>query len=179
MRDYTVIVTGVPRSGTSMTMRMLQFGGIDIWCNPATMKPTSFNKYGCFEKGDLSVDLTEYQGKAVKVLNPVVLYATPKFKYKVIIPIRDVEQILLSRQASLRRPLSGSERLRVNGALGLIKKLISERDDMEVLEIPYEDYFNDTTGVVNRIKDFLGEFDVAKAVTAVDHDLYKVRDYDS
>jgi len=176
MKNYTIIVTGVPRSGTSMTMRMLMFGGIPLEANHIEGSGTSFNKYGCFEKGDLDLDLKKYKGKAVKTFNPVVLHAMPKFKYKVIIPIRDTEQCLKSRHAAFKnKQISDSERLRIIGALTLIKKILSERDDVEVLEIPYNDYFNKTSEVVARMAKFLDGFDAVKASSAVDHSLFKIR----
>ena len=122
MRNFTTIVSGVPRSGTSMTMRMLMFGGVELVANHTNNPGNSFNKYGCFEKGDLNLDLRVYEGKAVKTFNPVVLYTTPKFNYKVIIPIRDLEQCLLSRHSAFKnKEISDSERLKIKKNIKFIK----------------------------------------------------------
>ena len=176
MRDYTVIVTGVPRSGTSMTMRILHFGGLEVMTRlPQT--ENSFNKYGCYEYGNMDTDLTLCSGKAIKCMNPAVLFATPKYKYKVIFPIRDMEQILKSRDSGFRKQeITDKNRRRIQAHLDLNKHIIKTRKDFEVLEIPYLDYFNKTREVCQKIADFLGgEFDIEKAITAVDKSLLKVR----
>lgn len=48
-----VIVSGLGRSGTSMMMRILKFGGVPCCYGPDGETPKSFNKYGIYEGGEV------------------------------------------------------------------------------------------------------------------------------
>ena len=173
-----IIVSGVPRSGTSMTMRILDMGGISAFHDIEMHK--GLNKYGCFERRNHDDDLNVYEGRCVKSLMPNALFATPKASYKVIMPVRDPEQVILSRMRNDMTLELFAKRVRqVSRMMDFLRFVIKSRDDMPLLEIPYEDYFTKTEEVVQRIADFVGvPFDKEKAILAVDKELYKVRTKD-
>ena len=89
------IVTGQPRSGTSMTMMLLDKGGI-----PAEYSPnlnSNINPYGSFETTNFQGVIDKCNGKCIKCMTPQILFDVPEGDYKVIMPVRDPEQIIFSR----------------------------------------------------------------------------------
>ncbi|MCK9370978.1 hypothetical protein M0R04_13795 [Candidatus Dojkabacteria bacterium] len=188
MNNFTTIVTGVPRSGTSMTMRILEMGGIPIIGNEnmrLRAEAPRINKYGCYEHGSVEInkckgDLMYYRGKAIKIWNAKLLKETPVGKYKVIIPMRDSKQVLYSQVSALHRDFSPHVDNHNAEALKRRIDVIKSRSDMELLTIPYNDFFEKTEEVCQLIGDFIGEgFDVKNAIKAVDKTLFKVRTRES
>lgn len=100
------VVSGLPRSGTSMMMQMLNAAGFDIYTDEVREADEN-NPKGFFEhekvKG-LAKDnkwLRDANGKVVKVVSPLLRFLPPNFNYKVIILKRDVKEITLSQHKML------------------------------------------------------------------------------
>ena len=106
-KDFITIVSGLPRSGTSM-MRMLKVWGMEI-VTDNIRKADEDNPGGYYEdervkrmKEDSSW-LNECHGKAVKVIS-LLLYDLPSGrKYKIIFMRREMEEILASQRVMLQR----------------------------------------------------------------------------
>jgi hypothetical protein len=172
------IVSGVPRSGTSMTMMMLDRGGIVADQDPAIH--ADLNPYGSFETNRLGYDLTKFAGKSVKCMVAPILFDTPVDDYKIIMPLRNAEQVILSRIKAFKMkvfPLNFDKQVEmVDRQYRFIKFVIKSRPDMKLLEIPYDDYFSKTRKVVNDISSFLEvNFNTIGAEMSVDPRSYKVR----
>jgi hypothetical protein len=171
-----------------MTMRILEMGGIPIIGNEnmrLRAEAPRINKYGCYEHGSVEInkckgDLMYYRGKAIKIWNAKLLKETPVGKYKVIIPMRDSKQVLYSQVSALHRDFSPHVDNHNAEALKRRIDVIKSRSDMELLTIPYNDFFEKTEEVCQLIGDFIGEgFDVKNAIKAVDKTLFKVRTRES
>ena len=118
-----VVVSGLPRSGTSMMMQMLQAGGLEILTD-AVRTPDGSNPKGYFEfeavkdldKGPPPAWLTGARGKAVKIVSSLVRWLPESHDYQVIFMRRDLDEVILSQNKMLvdRRVPSrrGSERPR-------------------------------------------------------------------
>lgn len=102
-----IVVSGLPRSGTSMMMRMLEMGGVP----PLTDKirtPDDDNPQGYYEfervkkldKGDTAW-LVDAQGKAVKVISQLLKYLPADYEYRVIFMQRSMDEILASQKKML------------------------------------------------------------------------------
>lgn len=80
--QHIIIVSGSPRSGTSLMMQILETGGVPLYYDD-TKPPDQSNPYGYFEKHEMfyfSADprydspfLSLCQNKGVKILPPTVL----------------------------------------------------------------------------------------------------------
>lgn len=171
------IVTGQARTGTSLTMRLLDRGGVTAEHKPHVND--RLNPYGSFET-DKRIPLIA-DGKSVKCLNPTQLFDLPARDYKLIMPVRDPEQIILSRWDAFNipnRPMNLPLQIEmIEKHYRFIRFIASNRDDMTLLEIPYADYFEKTDETVANIAEFLGveSFNIEAAKTAIDPSLYKVR----
>ncbi|MDM8555350.1 alkaline phosphatase family protein [Desulfococcaceae bacterium HSG7] len=108
--EIITIVTGLPRSGTSMMMQMLEAGGIHALTD-GQRKADEDNPRGYFEfdkAAKLRTDrswLEEAKGKAVKIVAQL-LNSLPRgggFEYRVIFMERDPDEVLLSQRTMLKR----------------------------------------------------------------------------
>jgi len=172
------IVTGNPRSGTSMTMNILDEGGITAIQDNRTN--AGLNPNGSFETLVGNVDFSTIDGKSIKVLGAQQIFNLPEGEYKVILPIRDPEQILLSRAEAFKMkslPTNYAKQIdMIARQTAFVKFVVNHRPDMELLKIPYEDYFLKPTEVVDKIATFVGvPFNKAKGVACIDTESYKVR----
>src|SRR6266705_1802013 len=104
LRDCIIIVSGLPRSGTSMMMRMLEAGGIEAMKD--NLRPADdSNPVGYYEDArvkrlrDGSHEWLESAiGKVVKVVSPLLEYLPRRHSYKLIFMLRSVEEIVASQR---------------------------------------------------------------------------------
>src|SRR5829696_2465105 len=98
-----VVVSGLPRSGTSMTMKMLEAGGLPVITDGLRTADES-NPNGYYELEDvktLSAEgdgawLAGARGKAVKVISFLLTYLPESYDYQVIFMRRDLNEIVAS-----------------------------------------------------------------------------------
>jgi hypothetical protein len=172
------LVTGQPRTGTSLTMMILHNGG--ILAEHDTDINKKINPYGSFESRKRIIKKEQIEGKSYKCLTPLTLFDLPIAKYKVIMPIRDAEQIVYSRLEAFNSKMFPQnmelQKEMIEKHYRFIRFIVNARTDMELLEIPYDDYFTKTIETVDIIADFIGlPFDKAKAISAVDMKHYQKR----
>ena len=102
-KDQVVVVSGLPRSGTSVMMQMLHKGGVDVLTDD-NRKPDKSNPKGYFEYDPVMAIhkdnswLSKAQNKSVKVVAPLLKYLDPKYRYKVIFMTRDLTEVVKSQQ---------------------------------------------------------------------------------
>lgn len=170
------LVTGQPRTGTSLTMMILDRGGVTAEINH-NINP-NLNPYGSYETNKPIGAILD--GRSAKCLNPQHLFDVPPREYKVIMPVRDPEQIILSRWDAFNianPPKNLSLHIaQIEKQYRFIRFIVANRPDMTMLEVPYDDYFENTDTTVDNIAEFLGvPFDTVAAKAAIDLSLYKVR----
>lgn len=123
-REVITIVSGLPRSGTSLVMQMLQQGGVALFTDEQR-RADEHNPRGYFELekvkslGKADTDwLTGARGKAVKVIAQLLGHLPPTFHYRIIFMERPLDEVLESQsrmvqeknliQKSLQRAIRGS-----------------------------------------------------------------------
>jgi hypothetical protein len=185
-----VVVSGLPRSGTSLMMQMLQAGGLDL-VTDAIRTPDENNPKGYFEleavktldKGESPAWLAEARGKAVKVVSPLVRWLPESYNYRVIFMQRDLDEVIASQNKMLAdRGVPADERqnervkqlyrahaeetLRVLRARSCFTTIIV--DHRETIATPRE--------VARRVGEFLGGgLDEGRMAAAADAALYRNR----
>lgn len=103
-----VVVSGLPRSGTSMLMQMLEAGGVAPFTD-RSREPDDNNPRGYFEHEavkSLARDASwvpEASGHAVKVVAPLLPYLPTGPRYLVVVLDRDLGEVLASQTAMLAR----------------------------------------------------------------------------
>ena len=110
-RDFVTIVSGLPRSGTSLMMQMLTAGGIPALTDQARA-PDESNPRGYFEleavKETGGADrawLADARGKAVKVIHFLLqqLPVDGSVAFRVILMQRTMNEVLASQRKMLAR----------------------------------------------------------------------------
>jgi hypothetical protein len=105
--NYVTVVSGMPRSGTSLMMRMLDAGGIPALTD-GRRAADRHNPLGYFEDDRvrrLASDnswLGEAGGKAVKIIYRLLPHLPPHLEYRVLLMERDLQEVYESQQDMLQ-----------------------------------------------------------------------------
>jgi hypothetical protein len=180
------IVSGLPRSGTSMMMKMLEAGGLDIF-QDGVRRADDDNPKGYYEYEkvkDLNLDaswLHEAQGKVIKIISTLLRFIPANLSYKIIFMQRSMPEILASQKKMLER--SGEPPGEITDAvmaakfsmhLRKIKKILAEQDNFETLFVNYSEMIANPIPQATGINRFLGgEMDIDKMIQIVDKNLYR------
>jgi hypothetical protein len=103
-----VIVSGLPRSGTSLMMQMLRAGGLEPMTD-GHRAPDEDNPEGYWEWEEIRqlprnpLLIEKAHGKAVKVIAALLPALPPKHTYKILFMTRPVEEVVLSQATMLQR----------------------------------------------------------------------------
>lgn len=185
---YITVVSGLPRSGTSMMMRMLSAGGMPVLADNVRQADAD-NPHGYYElEGvktlkDNPAILDQALGKACKVIS-ALLYDLPKDKpYKVIFMQRDLAEILASQRAMLQRrspteQFTSDAEMRNLFARHLddIKAWLSRQGNIAVLYVDYGQVIAAPAACAQAVNRFLDHrLDEQRMLAAVDHTLYRNR----
>ncbi len=183
-----IIVSGLPRSGTSMMMRMLEAGGVPILTDHVrTADEDNPKGYYEFERvKQIAHDkawLPQAQGKAVKMISALLKHLPADYEYRIVFMQRNIREILASqRQMLLRRgePTDGvsDERMAVlfTKHLSRVRDWLSKQPHMHVLYVHYGDVLADPLGQARRVAHFLGgTLDEEAMARVVDRRLYRQR----
>src|SRR6266542_2783863 len=154
--DPIIIVSGLPRSGTSMMMKMLAAAKIEVFTDNVRVADED-NPEGYFEfervkklkQGDFEW-LPLAKGKAVKVISALLEFLPSQFKYRVVFMQRRMNEILASQREML------ANRGKPNGSvddetmaelyqkhLDTVKRCLSREPNFRVLEVEYNRLLTD------------------------------------
>jgi hypothetical protein len=184
-----VVVSGLPRSGTSMMMRMLESGGLAV-VTDHRRTPDASNPAGYYEDERVKrLRDGEHQwleaaaGKVVKVVSPLLEYLPARHAYKLIFMLRSVSEIIASQRRMLARqgdsPQDDDETMAATYRrhLSTIESWLVAQSHIDTMYLRYRDVTVDPTGHALRISRFLGrQLDCDAMVSAVDRSLYRERD---
>ncbi len=180
-----VIVSGLPRSGTSLMMQMLKAGGMNILTDNKR-KPDENNPKGYYEyekvkrlKKDASW-MKESIGKVVKIVTPLIT-AIPyelNFEYRVIFMMRNLNEVVASQYSMLKRLGKKGANVTESTLKGIfLSQLQQSINFLSVREIPtlFVDYnvlIKNPEKEAKRINRFLGGIlNVHKMIKEVDPSL--------
>jgi hypothetical protein len=183
-----IIVSGLPRSGTSMMMRMLAEGGLPILTDNLR-RPDDDNPNGYFElevvrqlkEGNFAW-LPDASGKVVKVISALLEYLPKEQQYKVIFMERDSHETLASQKKMLdhRGQLSrlSDEEMEqeFHKHLAAMKPWLVRQPNMDVLYVNYNTLMAEPKSSCERIIEFLGlPLNQAQMLVVPDKQLYRNR----
>jgi len=188
--DIIIVVSGLPRSGTSMMMKMLDACKmpllIDNIRKPDEDNPKGyyeFEKVKDLEKDNTWLDLA--RGKVVKIVSPILQYLSmdKKFRYRIIFMLRSIDEILASQKKMAVRLQKKEDNiddniLRQNYSVHLeeVKKWMGQQENIEVLYVNYSDAIDDPVAVAENIGSFLGmKLNMQDMTKVVDSSLYRNR----
>ena len=175
------IVTGLPRTGTSMMMQMLSAGGLALFSDGERAADPD-NPRGYLEHVQvtrLHLDkswIPEARGKALKIVAPLLPLLPESEEYRLIFMHRDLAEVVSSQGAMITRRRRGTAPPD-DGALmrACVQHLVRARAWIErnrqipVLPVKYADALADPAATAARLASFLGAaFDPAGAAASVD-----------
>jgi hypothetical protein len=186
--DHVVVVSGLPRSGTSMMMRMLAAGGLELLADDKRGADED-NPRGYFEDErtkDLERDrawLGEARGKAVKIVSALLKHLPPELSYKVIFMRRELDEVIASQDAMLVRrgkPSAAGASARMHELfakhLDAIGAELATAGNLQLLYVDYAAVLGDGAREAARVNAFLGGFlDEAAMAAAVEPALRRQR----
>ena len=187
--EPVVVVSGLPRSGTSMLMAMLEAGGLPLLTD-AKRHADPDNPRGYFEMESVK-SLGEQQdkawvrnarGKGLKVISYLLKELPDDNAYRVLFARRDLAEVIRSQNVMLERqqqpnPVDDAQ------ALDLFRKhlvnaqlLMRSRRNFRLLEVAHRDALADPRRTAVAINAFLGgRLDVERMAAVVDRELYRNR----
>ncbi|HXV37843.1 MAG TPA: sulfotransferase [Myxococcota bacterium] len=185
-----VVVSGLPRSGTSMLMKMLEAGGVPILTDRERAADID-NPKGYFEFErikDLEKErdksyLREARGKAIKVISFLIKDLPGDNDYKVIFMRRDLDEVIASQNKMIERLGSGDasaseEAMKEAYRNDIVRArlLCRKRANFELIEVHYKRAVEDPAATARSVNAFLGGgLDEAAMRAAVDESLYRNR----
>jgi len=185
-----IIASGLPRSGTSMLMKMLEAGGIEI-ASDGIRTADDDNPKGYYElekvkELDKSEDkswLTEFRGKAVKIISYFLKDLPKTNNYKIIFIERDLQEMIASQNKMLIHrgevvDPAGDEKMIKNfeNHLQKIKYMLGNEPHFELLYLNYSDVLKRPIKEVEKVNQFLGGYlDKEKMIGIIDPKLYRNR----
>lgn len=186
MQNEIIIVSGLPRSGTSLMMQMLENGGVEVVTDGVRAADTD-NPKGYYEyepvksiQRDASW-LSSTRGKAFKMVSQL-LYDLPATEiYRIVFMERDLQEMLTSQEkmlARLGRPAAPREAMQRAYAQHLerLHEWLARQENLAVLRVGYNDLIEQPEPAARRVAEFLGgRPDVAGMVRTVDLTLYRNR----
>jgi hypothetical protein len=188
-RKTIVVVSGLPRSGTSMMMKMLEAGGLPPLTD-ALREADKDNPKGYYEfervkqmdKGDTEW-LPQAEGKVVKVISALLQHLPAGYDYKVIFMERHMPEILASQRKMLVH--RGEDADQMDDArmgdlfakhVANVKSWFAEQPNFDVLYVHYSDVLADPDTQARRVSAFLtNQLNPEAMAEVVDPDLYRNR----
>jgi hypothetical protein len=182
------IVSGLPRSGTSLMMQMLAAGGMTILSDGERQADTD-NPRGYLEWERIKqlpkepTCIAEAEGKVVKVISQLLLSLPPGYQYRVIFMQRPLPEVMASQDEMLRRrgtydaavDLTAITRA-FQSHLYQVHTWLSSQPNVKVLRLHYHDVLNAPKVTAEKIAGFLQvPLDVEAMARQVDQTLYRQR----
>lgn len=188
-KDPIIVVSGLPRSGTSMMMKMLEAGGLPILTDNLREADANNPKgYYEFERvkelpnGDYGW-IPEAGGKVVKIVTGLIMSLPSDARFKVIFMQRAMKEVLSSQKKMLGR--LGKEDDKVEDEkmkkiyqehLKQVNAWISKQPNIEVLYVNYNTMLGSPLESLQKVNEFLGgDMDVNIMAGVVDKELYRER----
>ncbi len=187
--DPVIVVSGLPRSGTSMLMNMLTAGGLKAVTDKHREADTD-NPRGYFEDErvkDLATAndkswLRGARGKAIKIISHLLTELPDDNYYRIVFMRRNLQEVIDSQNIMLERrgennPVEDSKAIEhYKRHLINVRVLARMRNNIEMLEVNYQNAIDHPAATAAAVNQFAGgELDENRMAGVVDASLYRNR----
>ncbi|MGV3664086.1 MAG: alkaline phosphatase family protein [Prosthecobacter sp.] len=168
-----VLVSGLPRSGTSLMMQMLRAGGLEPMTD-GQRKADDDNPEGYWEWEEIKnlpkrpLLIEQAHGKATKVISALLPSLPPKHKYKIIFMTRPVHEVVASQHKMLENKgtMPQAERghleeAQQKHALEILAQL-RRHPRVSLLEVDYPALVREAQAWAARVAEFIGPALISK-----------------
>jgi len=188
-RKPIIVVSGLPRSGTSMMMRMLDMGGVPVLTDeiraPDLDNPKGYYEFERVKKlpqGDIAW-LADAQGKAVKIIGALLRHLPAAYTYKILFMRRAIVEVLASQRHMLIRRGEDPDGIDDEAMAELFDKHVAQvvawmeqQPNVSYLDVDYNAVLTDPAPAVRAIQGFLDRpLDLEAMAAAVDPRLHRQR----
>ena len=184
-----VIVSGLPRSGTSMMMKMLEAGGLSVLTDAIRQadidNPKGYYEYERVKNLEKETDksyVREARGKVLKVISFLLKDLPDDNYYRVIFMRRHLDEVISSQNKMLDRRGEDAIQDRETMAeayrnhLAAVKILVRKRPNLEMLEFRYDEAVRNPKDAARSVNVFLGgKLDEGAMSRVIDGELYRNR----
>jgi len=166
--DFITLVSGLPRSGTSMMMKMLEAGGLEVLADHLRTadedNPEGYYEFERVKKIEHDQAwLEDARGKVVKMISALLKHLPPTHRYKVVFMRRNLEEVLASqRQMLIRRgkptdtTSDGKMSELFTTHLRRVEDWLAEQPNVEVLYVSYNELMQAPEAHCAEVVRFLG-----------------------
>ena len=185
--ELITVVSGLPRSGTSMLMQMLDSAGYPCLTD-GVRKADADNPRGYFEYEKVKrlrrdcAWLPEAKGKAVKIIAQLIPFLPPQFSYQIIFMERDISEVLASQRQMLQRQGKSGGNLSDMQLHQIFERQVREvkgvlmQRNIPTLDVAHSEALQYPMKIAEKIREFLGEdLDVCAMAAAIDPNLHRQR----
>jgi len=188
--EPVVVVSGLPRSGTSMLMKMLDAGGMEIMTDRERVadidNPKGYFEYERVKNLERESDKSYVRagrGKVLKVISFLIKDLPDDNDYRVIFMRRDLDEVLASQNKMIQRlgttdSTAAEEAMKEAYRNDIVRTrlLCRNRPNFKLIEIHYKNTIEDPAATARSVNAFLGgHLDEAAMREAVDGSLYRNR----
>jgi hypothetical protein len=187
-RNVITIVSGLPRSGTSLMMQMLAAGGMSV-VTDGERRADADNPRGYFEWERIKLlpkqpdCIAEAEGKAVKVISQLLFALPAGREYRVIFMQRPLSEVVASQAEMIRRrgttgaALAPAALIAGLGAhLNQVNAWLKDKANISVHRVEHGDVLREPLRVSKSIQQFLNcPLDVDAMSQQIDKSLYRQR----
>ena len=187
-RDVITIVSGLPRSGTSMMMKMLEAGGMEPLTDGIRVadedNPKGYYEYERVKQIEDDKEwLEDARGKAVKMIAALLKHLPPEYVYEVVFMRRDLGEVLASQRRMLVRRGEPAEATPDERMAELFQKHVEQveawiatQPNMTVLYVDHAEVLDNPERQARCIGEFLScPLDAGAMASVVDRSLYRQR----
>ena len=183
-----IIVSGLPRSGTSMMMKMVEAGGLAVLTDNIRTadddNPKGYYEYERVKQLPQDTDwLPEARGRVVKIISMLLQHLPGNYRFKVLFMRREINEILASQRQMLIRRGEATDKVADEqmaemyaGHIRKIEAWLAEQKNIDVLYVDYNDVLQNGAAWIEKINAFLGGgLAVDKMQEVIDLSLYRQR----
>ncbi len=187
-KDDIVVVSGLPRSGTSLMMQILQAAGIPLLTDgqrpPDAHNPKGYYEFAPVKKlADDSSWLPGARGKAVKIISYLLPHLPADYHYLILFMNRDMREIIGSQNKMLLasgKPLGklSDARLEERFAIHLreIHHWLARQTNVDFMDVDFNSLITQPQATLNMVWQFLSLQSAMDGVlNVVDPNLYRTR----
>ena len=190
--NEVIIVSGLPRSGTSMMMKALEAGGLEAVVDHIRQadedNPKGYYEFEPVKKTREDPSwLPSAVGKVVKMVYRLLYDLPSDYAYRVVFMQRDLREVLASQKKMLQRSGRDAKAVPDEQMAALFvaeiekcRDWLASQSNFSVLYVSYQEMIQSPGEQAQRINDFLGGgLNVEAIAQSVDPRLYRNRLADS
>lgn len=186
---FVTVVSGLPRSGTSLMMKMLEAGGIEpLQDGVRTADVDNPKGYYEFErakglsKGDKAW-VADAAGKSVKVISALLMHLPTEYEYRILFMRRQIDEIVASQKKMLvhreEEEVADDAEIRrlLQQHVNLVRGWLDRQPTFHVLDVDYNQLMQTPQVQIPQINQFLdGRLDTNAMAHVIDPALYRNRE---